>query len=313
MAITSPTQFNDISDPGLLGGTCGLIVGWSTSQALEAANHTLSRLQRLGVQVPAGNRLERARKSIQRIDRFHVQLGHGDQATERLLAEASRTVFEQHLIVYELQPLNPDTIRKLQLVLTGPDIPVAGRHDPARDAQAELFAGVLFYGAGFRVDPVEPPDLMLTRNGWRAPVAVKRVTSAKNFKKRLRQGRDQLIAARGRGFIVVNADMFLSELYYQNRSTNLSAAHYEKISEWTDGLPLDHVRNPVLGVVGISTSFQHRRGGSGHDLAFQIHFHSRFVTWQDPAQIDAATKFGALMGEALKSALGRMTGTLRSE
>lgn len=240
--------------------------------------------------------------------RFHVRLGPGDPETERALAEANRTVFEQHLITGELQPPDTSIRQKLRLMVTGPSVSVPGRHDPARDAQAELFAGVLFYGAGFRVDSAEP-DLVLSRAGERFGVAVKRVTSSKNFDKRLRQARNQLLSAGKRGFIVVSADQYLSEVYFRDRSANLSAVHYARISEWTDRLPLDPARNPVLAVSGISTSFRHRSGGSGQDLEFQIHFHNRFVTWQEPAAIAGAQRFGESMAQTLRDALLRLNAT----
>lgn len=289
---------------GLLGGRQAPLIHWQAANALAAADDTLSRLRTLGVRVPPRCRLELSRDAIRRVNQFNVQLGHGDSATERLYVESHRTVFEFYLITRDLQPPTPETADRLRRMLGGPIVPTPGRHDPARDIQAEFLAAVLLFGSGFRVDP-EEPDLMLSHGGQKWPVAVKRVTSARNFQKRMRDARGQLTRSKRAGFIAVSADQFLVEQYEENREADLSASHYAQIAEWTDRLSLAKESNPVVGVIGLCTSFRHIHG-TPSAMNLSLHFHQRFITWQDSGLLRAAENVGAAMTDSLARMLARV-------
>jgi len=289
---------------GLLGGRQAPLIHWQASNALAAADDTLVRLRLFGVRVPPRCRLELSRDAIRRVTQFNVQLGHGDSTTERLYVESHRTILEFYLIIRELQPPTPDTANRLRRMLGGPVVPRPGRHDPARDIQAEFLAAVLLYGTGFRVDP-EEPDLMLSQGGRKWPVAVKRVTSARNFQKRMRDARDQLTTSKRAGFIAVSADQFLVEQYEEDREADLSAIHYRQMAEWTDRLVVGRENNPVVGVIGLCTSFRHIRG-TPSSMNLNLHFHQCFITWQDPALLRAAEKVGASMTDSLTGMLSRV-------
>ena len=290
--------------PGLLGGRQAALIQWQAETALAAADDTLARLRLMEVRVPPRCRLEQSRDAVRRVTQFNVQLAHGDPNTERLYVESHRTILESYIITRDLEPPTPETADRLRRMLGGPAVPIQGRHDPARDIQAEFFAAALLFGSGFRVDP-EEPDLMLTRGGVKWPVAVKRATSHRNFQKRMRQAKEQLIRSKRAGFIAVSADQFLVEHYEKDHESDLSALHYAKIAEWTDQLALKPENNPVVGVIGLCTSFRLIRG-TPSAMNLNLHFHQRFVTWQDPAQIRAAQEVGAAMGDSLASMLARI-------
>lgn len=289
---------------GLLGGLQAPLIHWQASNALAAADDTLAHLRTLGVRIPPRCRLEQSRDAIRRVSQFNVQLGHGDSATERLYVEAHRTILESYLITRDLQPPTPETADRLRRMLGGPLVPTPGRHDPARDIQAEFFAAVLLFGSGFRVY-AEEPDLKLSQAGEEWPVAVKRVTSGRNFQKRMREARDQLTRAQRPGFIAVSADQFLVERYERDREADLSAIHYGQIAEWTDRLVLRPRNNPVVGVIGLCTSFRHIRG-TPSAMNLTLHFHQRFITWQEPALLRAAETSGAAMADSLARMLERV-------
>lgn len=296
----------DRYDAGLMGGVQLPLIEWQPRRALQAIDETLEALKKMGVRVPAGCRLELARDAIRRVESLNVQFGHGDTATERMYAEAHRTVFEQYLIVRELQPPNEAARRALTKMLGGPLVPVPGRHDKARDKQAEFFAGVMLYACGFHVD-FGGADLLLTNRESKLSAAVKRVTSAKNFQKKIRIARNQLITARRAGFIVVSADQFLEEVYASDRTADLSAAHYHQLAEWADHLHLERARNPVIGVIAMSTSFRHvPRTPSAMQVV--LHFHQRFITWHDPDQLRAAKNVGSAFAGALARKLEAVFG-----
>src|SRR5207253_10417175 len=81
---------------------------------------------------------------------------------------------------------------------------------------------ILFHGAGFRVD-AEEPDLMLSKPNHRWPVAVKRVTSAKNFDKRMRKARNQLWKSGRAGLIAVSADQYLVQERSEEHTSELQS------------------------------------------------------------------------------------------
>lgn len=287
--------------PQLLGGKRGRFDAWDHPQTIAAARYVVDRLESFGLKVPASSRLRLAMRDLERIECFDVSLGHGDLATERLVAESTRTIAELYAIVKQIQPPDALTKARLRAVLGGKPVPTFGEHDPARDVQAELFAAVMLLGAGFQVRADEP-DLMLWKAGREIPVAVKRITSDRNFEKRMREARDQLARTGTPGYIVVSADQFLAACYEQDTGVDFSSAHYRKLAELTDNLHLDPVDSPVLGVFAISTSFRHVRG-SRRDMKIGLHFHQRFVTFGIPERLAAAEAAGAVMAESLAVAI----------
>lgn len=287
--------------PQLLGGRQGSFTAWDHKQTIAAANHVIRRLTHFGLTVSPSSRIFSAIRDLERTEKFNVSLGHGDPQTERLIAEATRTIAEQYAIVRDLQPPDDVVRERLRKMLGGKPVPIEGEHDPARDVQAELFAAVLLFGAEFFVRTDEP-DLILGFAGKEIPVAVKRITSATNFSKRMRKARDQLRRSGVPGYIVVSADQFVTAAYEQDRNADISGIHYRKVAELTDGLRLDPNDNPVLGVFGISTSFRHV-AGTQRDMGLGIHFHQRFVTWQAPDRLAQATRAGEMMAANLSNSI----------
>lgn len=273
--------------PDARGGLRTQLVAWSNADAIAAADATVTRLRELGVSVKPGNRLVAARDLISQADRFAVQYGHGSMETELAVAEANRTVFEQSLIVKRVQVHDEATRKRLEEMIAGPLVPT-GRWDRPRDTQLELFAAVIFWGAGFRVDWGEP-DLIASRPGFAYGIAVKRVSSDRQFRKRVREAQKQLIQHGRSGFIVVGAEPYLTRLYRAARSADLRAALFQKTGEWVDYLAVTKP-DRVLGVTGLATSFRLARDGLRFWLEFQVHIHPRFVVHGRPeelAQVDA--------------------------
>jgi hypothetical protein len=260
-----------------VGGLRGEFARWEPDDAITAANRALERLRALGVKVTPGNRLERARDQIAQAERLHVQLGPGDWDMEFVLAEANKTIFEQHLIVSGLRDVDKLARKKLGIMLKGEPTPTDSSDDPPRDEQAEFFTAALLWAAGYRVDLGEP-DLIITRGNSRLGVAVKRVKSDKQFYARVTSGEKQLKRQSMFGFIVVNADRHLNRIYQENRSADLSRTLFEKTAEWIDYVDLTHSSGRVLAVIGMATSFRRISGKPGRAFDVALHFHSQFVS-----------------------------------
>lgn len=289
--------------PQLLGGRQGTFAAWTPERTISSGTEAIARLESWGIRVPPGARLRRAVDDLRRIEQFDVRLGHGDPATERLASEATRTIYELHIILADL--LAPDQMvkRKLRKVLGGKSVPTAGDHDPARDTQAELFAAALLFGAGFGARIAEP-DLLIGVGTLNVPVAVKRMTSDTHFEKRMREALKQLTKAGKPGYIVIAADQYLERLYAIDRSADVSAAHYKKVAELVDGLRLEPETSMLLGGFGISTSCRHVPT-TDRSLALTVHFHQRFITWGTPERIQKAEESGRIMAGNLSTMLTR--------
>jgi len=296
----------DDAFPQLLGGRRSTILSWDHARLISAAEQSIARLESLDVKVPPNSRIRVAIKDLNRVERFSVVLGHGDRTTERLVLESRRTITELFAVVAKLHVPDDAIKRRLQCMLGGVPVPIVGRHDPARDAQAEVFAGSMLFSAGFEVISGEP-DLIIGRAGFKIPVAVKRMTSPANFAKRMREARDQIEAFGSPGYIVVTADQYLANEYEKDRGADLSSLHYRKVAELTDALKLDPTIDCVLGIIGISTSFRHNPN-SQRDMIIGVHFHQRFVTWGTPDRLQKAEEGGAIISSNLLCSLEALFG-----
>lgn len=223
---------------------------------------------------------------------------------EECLVEANRTIFEQHFIVRHIvkypQACTPTTQGKLQSMLGGQVVPVLGKYDLARDIQAELFSAAVFWAAGYQVEFTVPDLIIQKANSTQLGVAVKRVTSDRQFRKRVCEARDQLTANSLSGFIVVNAARYLPQLCFAGRSVDFSAALFRKVIEWLDYIAIYDPTNRVQAVIGIATSFKLARRSQEQVFEAMVHFHPRFVAKDDSESIQAIHQAVGAMVEVMK-------------
>lgn len=267
-----------MSEAKPLGRLQGSLGEWSHEKAIEAADLTFAQLEDWGIPTKPGNRLERSKEALNRIERFNVQFGHGDRNTERLWAEASRTIFELHFIVQTLRVDGVKIRRRLEEVLSGPLEP--SHDDPPRDIQAEFFTAALFQLAGYRIEWGEP-DLIISDHRGRLGVAVKRVTSTNDqqYHKRVRKAHRQLKRAGLEGFVVVYADQLLARAVGQH--ADLGSWLYNKVDEWLESIPLDSPDCTVIGLIGLAFSFEHIPG-TPRAMHASLRFAPMFVSTENP-------------------------------
>lgn len=288
---------------GPLGGNLVRVAVWDDGAEVSLASRTLTRLAELGIRVPPSSRLPKAKEAVERAARFNVCFGPDDPATEQWIAEAKRTIIELSIITAALAGRASEIRRQLTDMLGGPEVPEEGRQDKARNTQAELLVAAALVAGGYAVEFAEPdliaPELM----GVRAGVAIKRITSRKasQAEKRLREARDQLVRQNLRGIVVVNAERHLAEAYFSNRSIDLSAELFMKVTEWLDYLHgRDHLQH-VMGVVGISSSIRLIRHRQSFD--FRLHFHPKFLVAEEsetPSLMAQFEKLSTGMAEGLR-------------
>lgn len=230
---------------------------WQGTDFSTTAKRILAIIASQGIRVPSGNRLELAYKTIVRVNCLNVQFGPSDRPMEEVVIEASRTIFEHWVIVELLGDVVQALGSQITKMLGGPEVPRKGR-DPARDKQAELFAAALLQASGYTVEFAEPDLILSASQGESIGVAVKRLTSEANANKQLDRARRQLRANNFRGFIMVNAERLLTELYWQRRHADLGAALNAKTSEWIAYCDRRDSSFHVLGVLGLATMFRYQ-------------------------------------------------------
>jgi hypothetical protein len=288
-----------------MGGVRGVFLRWSPADAVRAADITITRLKDFGVTLRPSNRIERARDLVHRSNLFDVQFDPSNRSTEIGVAEAQKTIFETYLLVKDLQPPVPKTIRILGTIAHAPDLPALTGDDHGRDSQAELFTGAMFRAAGFRVDPGEP-DLRVSPNGKVWGVAVKRVKSDRQFQARVRKAQEQLAGQKLYGFIVVNPDILLGKLYAANPEADLSTMLFERTGDWVNYLNQDATLDRVLAVMALGTSFKLVRNGRQRSFEFGLHIHQRFVTNGADSEMAAIRRLSQTMMRNLQNSLSNL-------
>lgn len=96
--------------------------------------------------------------------------------------------------------------QRLEHLVSGAELAVLdkGNTAQARNYQFELYSVAMFHHAGFSVQLCEPPDGMLVDHGQQFGIAAKRVSSDSKVQRNISDGRDQLVAAGVRGYIMMD-------------------------------------------------------------------------------------------------------------
>jgi hypothetical protein len=165
-------------------------------------------LEKLGVRVPPGSRLDTYERALRQL----LQLAADDRerlgAEERDLLHDAILECEQFLPSVSILAREPevDGWRAVAVKAIGgrSSSRTEGSLTPARDAQFELFVAALARRGNYEVRFAEP-DVVLEFAGEEAwAIAVKRVKSHTAFLKRLREGSKQLRASRLQGIVAIH-------------------------------------------------------------------------------------------------------------
>lgn len=231
---------------------------WHGADFPAIAEAALKEMSSRGARVPAGNRLELAAAKLDQVRRLNVQYGASDPEMEEVVVEASRTIFEQWLIVQLLGDALRPLHRQVTAMLGGPCVPRDSHHDPARDNQAELFGAAILHASGYIVEFGEPDLLLSVAQAERIGVAVKRLVSESNVQNQLSKARRQLRSNGVRGFIMVNAERLLSRQYWQRRDADLGVELSSRAAAWRDLCDRRDAEYCVLGVIAMATVFRYQ-------------------------------------------------------
>jgi hypothetical protein len=229
---------------------------------MNAADIALRRLRELRIPFPENSRLERARAHV-----AAVQAREDDQASNEVLAEAVRTIFEMYWICRALgdsvgRPDDKRLTNSLAQMLGGPDVfrdedELTSR---PRNTQFELFVGAWLAAGGVHVVLAEP-DLLMQYGDRVIGVAAKRVRSRAKLKRRVVEAANQIRKSAGSGFIVLNVDHLLAELPADRDHTALGRHFDASVPEYEESLHLMSKRPWVKSFLAIGLQVVCSRDG----------------------------------------------------
>lgn len=222
-----------------------------SSGILAAADFAISRLAEFRIKVPNGSRFQLLRSAV---DKAHNRIG--TFPSSKVLAEATRSIFELYLIC---RCLNPDgrplgntlqsTIRK---ILEGPQLPrdENERNSAARNFQFELFVGAWLTAGGLDVRMAEP-DLQMTFLGRPVGVAAKRVSSQRQLLPRVKDAIEQIEASGLDGLVAISVDPLIDDLHLTGNRDDITRAFETAVPELAGALAIAARHPRVVGLLAL--------------------------------------------------------------
>jgi hypothetical protein len=196
------------------------------SKLADFGRRTVRRLAEFGIAVATHSRLPLA---IGRLDLARDQMARGDELSamdREFIGEAARDCFELYLASHaQAAPLPEVVLGKFRTALAGAPRSSAETNHRARDIQFELFVWGLMTASGNECRFAEPPDLVVHFGDHELSIAVKRIWSPAQARKRLSAGAAQIRRSKISGILAVNAQQFVGEDPHQahNRGARVAS------------------------------------------------------------------------------------------
>lgn len=220
------------------------------AEVLRAADYALNRLSALGIVIPSGCRLLRARRVVEHFGKDVLNADRG------VLAEATRTIWDFYIIARACggsgvagRRLRESLVHALSGPLSLGD--ETCRNSRARNAQFEMYVGAWLTAGGAHIQQAEPDwQVMIGKQAY--GVAVKRVRSRPKILARVREGARQLLALK-QGFVVLNVDPHLEALELSRDPVDAGAAFVAALPEMDAAYSYLQTREHVRGLVILGT------------------------------------------------------------
>ena len=167
-------------------------------EVVDEAGNTISLLSGV-VRVSPGSRLLEYRKVLSEYVAGDVPIA---SERARLVYRALTELSSLSVIARALATGNPSQkVRELlSQIIGGQALPDVEKKSLARNTQLHLYIAAVLIASGIRVE-FEEPDLLAHIEGRIIGVAAKRITSLKQFEKRISEGEVQLSKAKKRGIV----------------------------------------------------------------------------------------------------------------
>jgi hypothetical protein len=233
--------------------------GVGSSGMVRTGEWLVEKLPSLGVTVPAGSRLQLARKLITAVDHRRIRVRADDAKILRRVEDAQRTLTEYYIITRALvnrpNRVTPAVREKLNVMLGGAESPMDDRRSLARDTQFEMyvFAQLLMGGTDVRIGE---PDMQFHYGTETVGLAAKRLSSPKQLERRVLDAADQIEKEGGdrpnRGFVAANLDVFVVDVGGPKNEEDLQERGRRINEALAPVHALDHhfeFRTKILGVM----------------------------------------------------------------
>ena len=234
-------------------GSSGAGLNIAIGDLLTGARFAVARLRELGVAIPPGNRLDRARAKV---DRLLREAQEGEEGGEVVVdtvrfGEMLRTLLEHYLIVRSIDEDDPREVQHVASILSGSDAPVDDASSRSRDAQFELLVATVLRLGGVVGVHLGEPDLRIPAGAETLGVAVKRLSSAKQLTKRVKKAVAQIRGQGQRGLVVVGLDALV-----EAQSVDIASTESARLTAECRRVLRDYrYEEDVVGVLGLATRF----------------------------------------------------------
>jgi hypothetical protein len=277
---------------------------------VRIADGTIARLKDLGVQVPPGSRLLKARAIAEDLGAGRMRLDARNPQEVAVAAEAVRTIWDFSLIAERVPAGHLPTLANVRRMLSGVILPAPGQDDSARNYQFQLYVGAVFAMGDVPVRG-EEPDLRFLLDDREYGLAVKRVRRVRKLRARVSDGVKQLTAAGVPGLVVVNVEAFLEGLALVRTTAEEAGRQFDaRVGPLHAQLPKLANKRHALGLLGMGTvvTWELEEKAKLH-MTWFLQF--RWLTGSatiEPARTDAFVKrFGARVNQRLEGIFGQAT------
>jgi hypothetical protein len=277
----------------------------TSGQVADKARRALRRFRDWRVDLPSGNRLERA---AQRLEAAHERLLGEESEDGELIGDAARTALDFYLVSNcDDEPPDDLLIGKVREAAEGGDRPSRPGDRHARDIQFELTIwGMLRVGGtGARL---AEPDVRFRLGSEELGVAAKRIWSLEQAKQRLSNGAAQIAESGLRGLIATNVQRYLEPSTALGELGEKGAAFGSDVSRLHGHLPYLMGKRHVVGLWLSGSAVAPGEGGGAvgprrRDVS-QFNQILCFADDADRAKFERFfTELGSALGEWLKTHL----------
>jgi hypothetical protein len=171
-----------------------------------------SLLRDVGIEIPPGSRIRAFEAANEAFIAEEITTASLDDTRLHALLSGARDVSELYGAAELLLPsADKELLHRFRVALGGYVLP-SDINRLARTAQFELYTASMLCRAGMAVAFAEP-DLVALWRGVELAVACKRIESARQYRKRLKEGTEQVERSGLRGIVAVSFDYIRSEHY----------------------------------------------------------------------------------------------------
>jgi hypothetical protein len=164
----------------------------------------------LDIQIHTQSRISQFEQQLNRFGSARINELNKSNFDWNSFTEGNRDVTEIAFICEKLINLFPSELTAvLKPLFDGAILPSSDANTLARNRQFELYMAALFAHSGFSIE-LKEPDLKFEHQGTYYGIAAKRISSAKQIKKRVQEARSQLSRAGLRGLIALSVDRLLA-------------------------------------------------------------------------------------------------------